>query len=86
MYLSNTWSDSERLSFIERVKRNGDTHMDVYARASYGHLPGGVVDKNENLRAKLIQLNQNGITPVLWMTPESKHGDPKVPQSAPEPA
>ena len=75
MYLSNTWSDSERLSFIERVKRNGDTHMDVYARASGGHLPGGVVDPNENLRAKLIQLNQNGVKPVLWMTPESKHKD-----------
>ena len=75
MYLSNTWSNQERLNFIQRVKRNGDTHMDVYARASGGHLAGGQVDPNENLRAKLIQLNNNGIKPVLWMTPESKHKD-----------
>ena len=75
MYLSNTWSNQERLNFIQRIKNNGDTHIDVYARASGGHLPGGVVDPNENLRAKLIQLNQNGIKPVLWMTPESKHKD-----------
>ena len=75
MYLSNTWGNSERLSFIQRIKNNGDTHIDVYARASDGNLPGGFVDPNENLRAKLIQLNQNGIKPVLWMTPESKHKD-----------
>ena len=68
-------SNQERLNFIQRVKRNGDTHMDVYARASGGHLAGGQVDPNENLRAKLIQLNNNGIKPVLWMTPESKHKD-----------
>ena len=75
MYLSNTWDNNERLSFIRRIKNNGDTHIDVYARASGGHLPGGQVDPNENLRAKLIQLNNNGIKPVLWMTPESKHKD-----------
>ncbi len=75
MYLSSTWSNTERLSFIQRIKNNGDTHIDVYARASGGHLPGGVVDPNENLRTKLIQLNNNGLKPVLWMTPESKHKD-----------
>jgi len=75
MYLSNTWDNQERLNFIQRIKNNGDTHIDVYARASGGHLAGGQVDPNENLRAKLIQLNQNGIKPVLWMTPESKHKD-----------
>ena len=75
MYLSNTWDNNERLSFIRRIKNNGDTHIDVYARASNGNLPGGFVDPNENLRAKLIQLNNNGIKPVLWMTPESKHKD-----------
>ena len=75
MYLSSTWSNTERLSFIQRIKNNGDTHIDVYARASGGHLPGGIVDPNENLRAKLKQLNDNGLKPVLWMTPESKHKD-----------
>ena len=75
MYLSNTWNDTERLNFIQRIRNNGDTHIDVYARASDGNLPGGFVDPNENLRAKLIQLNNNGLKPVLWMTPESKHKD-----------
>ena len=75
MYLSNTWNNQERLNFIQRIKNNGDTHIDVYARASDGNLAGGFVNPNENLRAKLIQLNQNGIKPVLWMTPESKHKD-----------
>ena len=30
MYLSKTWNNQERLNFIERIKRNGDTHIDVY--------------------------------------------------------
>ena len=81
MYLSKTWNNQERLNFIERIKRNGDTHIDVYARASSGVLPGGVVDKNENLHAKLKQLNDNGIKPVLWMTGEQRHGDYKVSQA-----
>ena len=75
MYLSKTWNNQERLTFIQRLKNNGDTHIDVYARASSGVLPGGVVDKNENLYAKLKQLNDNGIKPVLWMTGEQRHGD-----------
>tara|TARA_B100000809_G_scaffold122813_1_gene120826 strand:+ start:486 stop:1352 length:867 start_codon:yes stop_codon:yes gene_type:complete len=49
----------------------------VYARASSGVLPGGVVDPNENLRPKLKQLNNNGLKPVLWMTGEQRHGDYK---------
>ena len=81
MYLSKTWNNQERLNFIQRIKRNGDTHIDVYARASSGVLPGGVVDKNENLHAKLKQLNDNGIKPVLWMTGEQRHGDYKVSQA-----
>ena len=81
MYLSKTWNNQERLNFIERIKRNGDTHIDVYARASSGVLPGGVVDKNENLHAKLKQLNDNGIKPVLWMTGEQRHGDYKISQA-----
>ena len=81
MYLSKTWNNQERLTFIQRLKNNGDTHIDVYARASSGVLPGGVVDKNENLYAKLKQLNDNGIKPVLWMTGEQRHGDYKASQA-----
>ena len=84
MYLSKTWNNQERLNFIERIKRNGDTHIDVYARASSGVLPGGIVDPNENLHAKLKQLNDNGIKPVLWMTGEQRHGDYKVSRMAHE--
>ena len=84
MYLSKTWNNQERLNFINRIKANGDTHIDVYARASSGVLPGGVVDPNENLHAKLKQLNDNGIKPVLWMTGEQRHGDYKVSRMAHE--
>ena len=81
LYLSRTWDNTERLNYIARLKNNGDTHIDVYARASSGILPGGIVDKNENLHAKLKQLNDNGLKPVLWMTGEQRHGDYKVSQA-----
>ena len=84
LYLSKTWNNQERLNFIERIKRNGDTHIDVYARASSGVLPGGIVDPNENLYSKLKQLNDNGIKPVLWMTGEQRQGDYKVSRMAHE--
>jgi len=80
LYLSRTWNDTERLNYIARLRNNGDTHIDVYARASSGVLPGGVVDPNENLRSKLKQLNDNGLKPVLWMTGEQRHGDYKKSQ------
>jgi len=81
MYLSNTWNNTERLNYITRLKNNGDTHIDVYARASSGVLPGGVVDPNENLYTKLKQLNDNGLKPVLWMTGEQRQGDYKKSQT-----
>ena len=81
LYLSQTWDNTERLNYITRLRNNGDTHIDVYARASRGHLPGGIVDPNENLRPKLKQLNDNGLKPVLWMTGEQRHGDYKVSQA-----
>ena len=84
MYLSNTWNNTERLNYITRLKNNGDTHIDVYARASSGVLPGGVVDSNENLHAKLKQLNDNGLKPVLWMTGEQRQGDYKKSQAVHE--
>ena len=81
LYLSNTWNNTERLNYITRLRNNGDTHIDVYARASSGVLPGGVVDPNENLHTKLKQLNDNGLKPVLWMTGEQRHGDYKKSQA-----
>ena len=84
MYLSKTWNNTERLNYIARLKNNGDTHIDVYARASSGALPGGIVDPNENLHAKLKQLNDNGLKPVLWMTGEQRQGDYKKSQAVHE--
>ena len=75
MYLSNTWTDAERANFRQRLVNTGDTHIDMYVRASRGHLPGGIVDPNDNFRQRLIELNQAGLKPVLWMTPESAHRD-----------
>ncbi|SVD50642.1 uncharacterized protein METZ01_LOCUS403496, partial [marine metagenome] len=75
MYLSETWNDAERSAYINRLLNNGDTHIDVYARATSGNLPGGHVNGNANFRPRLVELNARGLKPVLWMTPESKHGD-----------
>ena len=75
MYLSNTWTDAERANFRQRLTNTGDTHIDMYVRATRGHLPGGIVNPNDDFRQRLIELNQSGLKPVLWMTPESAHRD-----------
>lgn len=75
MYLSNTWTDAERATFRQRLTNTGDTHIDMYVRATRGHLPGGIVNPNDDFRQRLIELNQSGLKPVLWMTPESAHRD-----------
>ena len=75
MYLSNTWTDTERRNFRQRLVNTGDTHIDMYVRATRGHLPGGVVNPNDDFRQRLVELNKSGLKPVLWMTPESAHND-----------
>lgn len=81
MYLSDTWSDEERHHVINRLKVNGDTHIDLYLRASAGHLPGGRVDPNGDFLFRLRELRAAGLEPVLWLIPESKHQDWKGPMS-----
>jgi hypothetical protein len=78
MYLSETWSNAERSMQIDRQLNNGDTHIDLYVRATSGNLPGGYVNGSADFLPRLRELNSRGLKPVLWMTPESKHGDAYV--------
>ena len=63
---------------IDRQLNNGDTHIDLYVRATSGNLPGGYVNGSADFLPRLRELNSRGLKPVLWMTPESKHGDAYV--------
>ena len=76
-------NDAQRKAFRDRLKRNGDTHIDVYAQARHGNLGGGQVwPERQDFTARLKELNDDGLKPVLWLIPESKHGDHKQSMSA----
>ena len=77
LYLSDSWSDEERKHQRDRLLHNGDTHIDLYTRASHGHLPGGRVNANGDFLFRLRELRASGLHPVLWLIPESRHGDYK---------
>ena len=81
LYLSDSWSDAERKNQRDRLLNNGDTHIDLYTRASYGHLPGGKVNANGDFLFRLRELRASGLQPVLWLIPESRHGDHKGPMA-----
>lgn len=81
LYLSDSWSNDERHHVINRLKANGDTHIDLYLRASEGHLPGGRVDANGDFLFRLRELRASGLEPVLWLIPESRHQDWKAPMA-----
>jgi len=71
-------NDAQRKAFRDRLKRNGDTHIDLYAQARNGNLGGGQVwPERQDFTARLKELNDDGLKPVLWLIPESKHGDHK---------
>ncbi|RPF99719.1 MAG: hypothetical protein CBC11_009600 [Proteobacteria bacterium TMED51] len=75
LYLSNNWSDAEREAVRLRLLMNGDTHIDLYVRASsssaYSH--GSTVTAGGSYLSYLTELKNAGLSPVLWLTPESKH-------------
>jgi hypothetical protein len=75
LYLSNNWSDAEREAVRLRLLINGDTHIDLYVRASsstaYSH--GSTVKAGGSYLSYLTELKNAGLSPVLWLTPESKH-------------
>ena len=81
LYLSDSWSDAERKHHRDRLLNNGDTHIDMYVRATRGHLPGGVVNPNGDFLFRLRELRAEGLEPVLWLIPESKNGDHKGPMA-----
>ena len=81
LYLSDSWSDEERKHQRDRLLNNGDTHIDLYVRASHGNLPGGKVNANGDFLFRLRELRAEGLEPVLWLIPESRHGDYKEPMA-----
>jgi len=76
-YLSPTFgTDEERQAYRNLLKANGDTHIDIYAQARSTKLPGGsIYPEHQDFTAKLNELNADGLKPVLWLIPESRHGD-----------
>ena len=81
LYLSDSWSDAERKHHRDRLLNNGDTHIDMYVKATRGHLPGGTVNPNGDFLFRLRELRAEGLEPVLWLIPESKNGDHKEPMA-----
>ena len=79
VYLSDSFgNDAQRKAFRDRLKKNGDTHIDLYAQARHGDLGGGQIwPERQDFTARLKELNDDGLKPVLWLIPESKHGDHK---------
>ena len=80
MYLSPSYSTEEKAHFRGILKNNGDTHIDLYAQARNGHLPAGQLHLYDYTHEFNV-LNNDGLKPVLWLIPESKHGEYKAPMS-----
>jgi hypothetical protein len=80
MYLSPSYSIEEKAHFRGILKNNGDTHIDLYAQARNGHLPAGELHLYDYTHEFNV-LNNDGLKPVLWLIPESKHGEYKAPMS-----
>ena len=76
MYLSPSYSAEERTHFRSILKSNGDTHIDLYVQARNGHLPAGELHLYDYTHEFNV-LNNDGLKPVLWLIPESKHGEYK---------
>ena len=81
LYLSDSWSDAERKHHRGRLLNNGDTHIDMYVKATRGHLAGGTVNPNGDFLFRLRELRAEGLEPVLWLIPESKNGDHEAPMA-----
>ena len=78
IYLSESWSDADRKTMRDTLKGNGDTHIDLYAQARHGSLAGGQVwPERQDFTGRLKELNNEGLKPVLWLIPESRHNDHK---------
>ena len=75
-YLSSSWSDTERETIRLRLLNNGDTHIDVYVRASaQDTFAGGSISAGGDYLGYLTELNSAGLKPMIWLTPNSAHTD-----------
>ena len=81
LYLSDSWSAAERQSHRDRLLNNGDTHIDLYVKATRGHLAGGTVNPDGDFLFRLRELRASGLEPVLWLIPESKNKDHEAPMA-----
>lgn len=74
-YLSPTTSAASRAQLRNILLNNGDTHIYLYTRSN-DKLDSGVVPQGSlnSFGPKLDELNRAGLKPILWMTPESRHG------------
>ena len=75
MYLADGFKDRE--GYRQRLLDNGDTHIDIYARAKQPAFDGLTIDGYANHRATLQELNNSGLKPVAWLTPEGRRGNYK---------
>ena len=75
MYLSDGFQN--RAGYRQRLLNNGDTHIDLYARATNqpNGFSDGTISGYGNYRSLLQQLNASGLKPVIWLTPEQRRGD-----------
>jgi hypothetical protein len=75
MYLSDRFNN--KAQYRQRLLNNGDTHIDLYARATNrpNGFSDGVINGYGNHRPLLQQLNDAGLKPVIWLTPEKRRGD-----------
>ena len=75
MYLADGFADKS--GYRDRLLNNGDTHIDLYARASEETFDGLTIDGYSNQRHRLKELNNAGLKPVIWLTGEQRRGDYK---------
>ena len=75
MYLSDGFHN--RAGYRQRLLNNGDTHIDLYARATNqpNGFSDGTISGYGDYRPLLKQLNDSGLKPVIWLTPEKRRGD-----------
>ena len=83
LYMSDGFGNTEeRTAYKNKLIGNGDTHIDIYARAKTGGYHGITVDGYSNQRARLQELNNSGLKPVAWLTGEGRQGDSQESLSA----
>jgi len=81
VYLSDNYTAPERAHFKNILLNNGDTHIDLYARAKTGGYHGTPINGYADHKGRLQDLNDSGLKPVIWLTGEGRQGDTDEPLS-----